>query len=105
MRGDRSIELDRISEMLISAGYISLDEQAKALGLGRSTAWVIVAKKYKVGRLNAKTIDRILKNTQTPPAVRLLVEQYVANRVSRASRPNRMLRTNGASSNLKNIRT
>ena len=75
MRSDRSIELDRLSEALISSGYISLDEQAKALGLGRSTVWVIVKKKYKVGRLNTKTIDRILNNTHTPPAVRVLVEQ------------------------------
>jgi len=37
-------KLDRISEALISSGYVSLDEQAKALGLGRSTAWMIVKK-------------------------------------------------------------
>jgi len=75
-----AIELERISEALISAGYMSLDEQAKALGLGRSTAWTITKNKHKLGRLSAKTIDRILANPQTPPAVRVVVQQYLAKR-------------------------
>jgi hypothetical protein len=107
MRSDKtSIELDRISEALIASGHISLDEQAKALGLCRSTAWVIIKKKYKFGRLNTKTIDRILSNTQTPPAVRMLVEQYVAKRSGRkrrASSLQRPVRTNGGLSSLKNF--
>jgi predicted DNA-binding transcriptional regulator AlpA len=70
----------RISEALISSGYTSLDEQAKALGLGRSTAWNIIKHKHKLGRLSAKTIDRILKNSKTPPIVRAGVEQYLFER-------------------------
>jgi predicted DNA-binding transcriptional regulator AlpA len=70
----------RISQALISSGYTSLDEQAKALGLGRSTAWNIIKNKHKLGRLSAKTIDRILKNPKTPPTVRAAVEQYVSER-------------------------
>jgi hypothetical protein len=82
-RPNYSIELERISEALISSGYTSLDEQAKALGVHRSTAWVIIKKKHKLGRLSAKTIDRILGNSQTPPAVRTLVQQYVVKRSGR----------------------
>jgi hypothetical protein len=52
-----SMELERISEALVLCGYTSLDEQAKALGLGRSTAWTITKNKHKLGRLSAKTID------------------------------------------------
>ena len=55
-----SIELQSISEALISSGYTSLDQQAKALGVGRSTAWTITKNKHKLGRLSAKTINRIL---------------------------------------------
>jgi predicted DNA-binding transcriptional regulator AlpA len=75
----------RISQALISSGYTSLDEQAKALGLGRSTAWNIIKHKHKLGRLSAKTIDRILKNSKTPPIVRAAVEQYAFERAA----PNR----------------
>ena len=72
-----------ISEALIASGYTSLDEQAKALGLHRSTTWTIIKKKHKLGRLSAKTIDRILTNPQTPAAVRTVVQQYVAQKSKR----------------------
>jgi predicted DNA-binding transcriptional regulator AlpA len=78
-----SIELGRISQALISSGYTSLDEQAKALGVHRSTAWTIIKNKHKVGRLSAKTIDRILSNPQTPPPVRMVIRQYVDKRFKR----------------------
>ena len=73
-------ELGRIADALISSGYTSLDDQAKALGLGRSTAWTIAKNKHKLGRLSAKTINRILANPQTPPAVRAVLHEYVAQR-------------------------
>jgi hypothetical protein len=75
-----STELARISEALIASGYISLDEQAKALGIHRNTAWTIVKNKHKLGRLSTKTIDRILTNPGTPPSVRAVVQQYLAKR-------------------------
>ncbi|MGC1895536.1 MAG: hypothetical protein WA763_17920 [Pseudolabrys sp.] len=77
---NHTIGLQRISEALIASGYTSLDEQAKALGLGRSTAWTITKNKHKLGRLSTKTIDRILHNPKTPPAVRVVVQQYLAKR-------------------------
>jgi hypothetical protein len=75
-----SIELQSISEALVSSGYTSLDQQAKALGVGRSTAWTITKNKHKLGRLSAKTINRILINPQTPANVRQVIQQYVAKR-------------------------
>jgi hypothetical protein len=69
-----------IAEALIACGYTSLDQQAKALGLRRSTAWTIVRKKHKLGRLNAKTTRRILANPDTPPSVRSVVKNYLAER-------------------------
>jgi hypothetical protein len=77
------IEPGRISEALIASGYTSLDKQAKALGVRRSTAWVIIKNKHKLGRLSAKTVYRILGNPQTPPAVRTVVQQYVSKRSER----------------------
>jgi hypothetical protein len=65
----------RISDALISSGCVTLDQQARALGLGRSTAWNIIKHKHKCARLAAKTINRILTNPETPPTVRAVVEQ------------------------------
>src|SRR5262249_38499701 len=75
-----SIELERISQALISSGYTSLDKQAKALGVSRSTAWTITKNKHKLGRLSARTINRILANPQTPASVRQVIQQYVVKR-------------------------
>jgi hypothetical protein len=63
---------------LTSAGYFSLDEQAKALGLHRSTAWTIIKKKHKLGRLNRQTAQRILENPDTPLSVRAIVQKALA---------------------------
>jgi hypothetical protein len=70
----------RIREALIACGYTKLDQQAKALGINRSTAWTIIKSKHKCGRLNNKTTQRILANPNTPPPVRVVVLQYLTER-------------------------
>jgi hypothetical protein len=77
----RKNKIQDITEALTSSGYTSLDEQAKALGLHRATAWTIIKKKHKLGRLSAKTIERIIANPGTPPRVRTAVEEYVASTI------------------------
>ena len=82
MRQNRNyaIRLQDISEALTESGYTKLDQQAKALGINRSTAWTIVKTKHKLGRLSTKTTKRILANPVTPPAVRSIVQKYLAER-------------------------
>ena len=35
----RTVPVQQIADALVEAGYASLDEQAKALGIHRATAW------------------------------------------------------------------
>jgi hypothetical protein len=79
-RRNGTVSLRHIAEALIACGYTSLDEQAKALGLNRSTAWTIVKAKHKLGRLSAKTSRRILANPTLPARVREVVRQYLDER-------------------------
>ena len=81
-RGKRQypIDLQQIREALIMSGYSKLDQQAKALGLHRSTAWTIVKAKHKLGRLNAQTTRRILANPDTPPDVRSVIQKHLDER-------------------------
>ena len=74
----RKTKIQNITDALISSGYTSLDEQAKALGLHRMTAWTMRENKHKLGRLSAKTIERIITNPDTPPRVLDAVKEYVA---------------------------
>ena len=62
-----------IADALIKGGYNSLDDQAKALGLNRSTVWNIMKTKHKLGRLNNKTVRSILANPDTPPSVLVII--------------------------------
>lgn len=73
----RKTRIQDISDALISSGFTSLDEQAQALGLHRSTVWTIRENKHKLGRLSAKTIESIIMNPGTPPRVLAAVREYV----------------------------
>ena len=81
-RGTRKyiVDLQQIREALVQSGYTKLDQQAKALGVDRSTAWTIIKTRHKLGRLSAKTTQRILANPDTPPSVRSVIQKYLAER-------------------------
>jgi Mn-dependent DtxR family transcriptional regulator len=76
----QTTSLEQIADALIAGGYTSLDQQAKALGICRSTAWTIIKTKHKLGRLNVKTTQKILANPETPAAVRAAIEKYLIGR-------------------------
>ena len=75
-----STTIQQIADALIADGYRSLDAQAKALGVHRSTARTIVKTKHKLGRLSLKTTNSMLANQKLPPSVRIVVLQYLAER-------------------------
>jgi hypothetical protein len=64
----------RIANALRASGFHSLDAQARALGLCRSTTWTIVASQHKIGRLSTKVLARMLANPELPPLVRAAIE-------------------------------
>ena len=74
------IKIQDIADALTKAGYHTLDSQADALGLCRSTAWTVVRAKHKLNRLSAKTTRQMLSNSTLPPTVRTVVERYVIER-------------------------
>jgi hypothetical protein len=76
----QSWKIREIGGALTSSGFISLDEQAKALGLGRSTTWAILRGNHKASGLSATTINRILSAPQLPPLVRARVLEYVTEK-------------------------
>ena len=76
----RTVPVQHIADALVGAGYISLEEQAKALGVHRSTAWTIIKTKHKLGYLNAKTTERMLANPELPPCIRDVLQRYGAER-------------------------
>jgi hypothetical protein len=72
----RTTPVQHIADALVAAGYTTLDQQAKALGIHRATAWTIIRTKHKLGYLNAKTTERMLTNPELPPCIRDILQRY-----------------------------
>ena len=60
------VRLQHISDALIASGYTTLDEQARALGIHRATAWTIVKRKHKLGRLQCKDDQAHSRESEYP---------------------------------------
>jgi hypothetical protein len=73
---ERRKVLGLITEALREAGYTSLDAQAKALGLPRSTAYTIIKCQHKVGRLSKGVLARMLAHPELPKSVRAVLDEY-----------------------------
>jgi hypothetical protein len=76
----QALKLAEIREALVTAGYNTIAKQAAVLGLGQSTAWVVLNRDRRYGP-SAKVIKRILSSPQIPKRVRRKVEQYIEEKV------------------------
>src|SRR5215475_2150241 len=73
----QSAKIKEVGEALIADGFCALDQQAKALGLSRSTTWTILKASHKSSGLSAAVINRMLAAPQLPPRVRLKIFEYI----------------------------
>src|SRR4051812_26859186 len=80
LRQERKIQ--EIGEALVTAGLTSLDKQAAALGLVRSTAWFILQAKQKRAGITTATLHRVLQSPHLPQTVRAKVLEYVAEKAA-----------------------
>lgn len=73
----QSVKIRQLGEALVAAGYRRLDEQAKALGLPRSTAWTILKANHKNSGLSVLVINRMLAAPELPSTVRARIFEYI----------------------------
>jgi hypothetical protein len=73
----QSVKIREFGAALKRAGITSLDAQAQALGLNRSTAWTILRGRHKTSGLSAKVVLRILASPSLPPPARDAVLAYI----------------------------
>ena len=81
VKARQASKIREIGDALIALGYLALDEQAKALGLARSTAWTILQANHKSSGLSATVINRMLAAPQLPTLVRAILE-YIDEKVA-----------------------
>jgi hypothetical protein len=78
----QSSKIREFGHALVVAGFLTLDEQAKALGLSRSTTWTILKGNHKGSGLTAGIINRMLAAPRLPPLVRAKIVEYVQEKAA-----------------------
>jgi len=80
LRPNSERQSSKIRELI--ARFLTLDEQAKALGLSRSTAWTIRKASHKASGLSASIINRMLAASELPPLARTKILEYVEEKAA-----------------------
>ncbi len=80
----QSAKIKEIADTLESVGYRTLDEQARALGLCRSTTWTLVHTAHKASGLSAHLINSMLASPELPAPVREKIIEYLEERLTGA---------------------
>ena len=78
----QTAKLNALREAVIEAGFHTLGAQSAALGLNRSTTWVVLRGQHKASGLSVRTINRMLASTDLPPSVRAVVLDYVDEKLA-----------------------
>ena len=82
VKARQASKIRELAEAVESAGFLTLDEQAKALGLPRSTAWTIRRASHKASGLSASIINRMLAAPELPPLARSKIVEYVEEKAA-----------------------
>ena len=80
MKGRQCAKIRDLRQALIDAGYQSLDQQATALGLSRSTAWAVLQGHHKASGLSAAIIRRMMASQRLPPSASTVLLEYIKER-------------------------
>ena len=82
MKNRQSAKIQEFAHTLSRAGLVGLDDQARALGLSRSTAWTIISASHKSTGISPAIIDRMLASSSLPSSLRVKIIEYVEERAA-----------------------
>ena len=82
MKDRQASKIKELADALVAAGFVSLDDQATALGLSRSTTWTILKGKHKNYGLSAALIKRVLDKRDLNSRVRAKILEYVREKAA-----------------------
>jgi hypothetical protein len=82
MKARQSAKIRELREALVTTGFLTLDAQARALGLSRSTTWSILKGNHKSSGLSATIIERMLVAPRLPPLVRAKIHEYIEDKMT-----------------------
>jgi hypothetical protein len=82
MKARQAAKIRELGHALVDAGFLTLDEQSKALGLARSTTWTTLRANYKGSGLSAAIIKRMLLSPQLPPLAQRKILEYTTDKLT-----------------------
>jgi hypothetical protein len=77
-KSKQSAKIRELRWALVAAGFLTLDAQARALGLCRSTTWSVLKGDHKASGLSAEIVNRMLKAPHLPADAREQIYEYAA---------------------------
>jgi hypothetical protein len=84
MKSKQCTRIGELRQALMAAGFYTLDQQARALGLCRSTTWALLRANHKASGLSATLINRMWVAPQLPEPVRAKILEYVEEKIAGA---------------------
>jgi hypothetical protein len=81
MKARQCSKIAELRWVLEQSGYRSLDEQASALGLSRSTTWAILCASHKGSGISGSVIKRMLRSPTLPPSAKKWIAEYVSEKL------------------------
>jgi hypothetical protein len=78
----QTTKIRELGPALAADGFVTLDEQARALGLSRSTTWTVLKGNHKASGLSPATINRMLSSPALPPRARVILLTYVEEKLA-----------------------
>jgi hypothetical protein len=82
MKARQASKIKEVGDVLVAAGFVTLDGQAVALGIARSTTWTILRCNHKASGISATIINRMLMSPRLPPLVRAKILEYIQEKAA-----------------------
>ena len=82
MRERQRAKIRQFGDALAAMGLRTLDKQADALALSRSTTWNLLKGKHKGSGISPTIINRMFASPRLPPHVRVTILEYVAEKAA-----------------------
>jgi hypothetical protein len=76
------LKIRELRDALVYAGFLTLDAQANALGLRRSTTWAVLKANHKASGLSAAIINRMLESSHLPALARARILEYIEEKAA-----------------------
>jgi hypothetical protein len=84
MRERQQAKIAELRHALVECGCRTVLEQARALGLSRSSAWALLSAGHKCNGLSPHLIARVASSPELPPKAKKILQEYVHNKLAGA---------------------